>query len=320
MSALAFDQAHEQNNEAVKGRGGAVGRTHDGAQLRRYTIGGPEVQRLLDECRETPLVYDHDHHDCGRSFQMAFWDKYSALKEGFLECGNPFAADSSELYTIDSRVCMGQDGMKALRSIEVTGKSMYDSFVKERLETGSKSVYAKIALPNLKVFHDGSKLLVSVNPVRRMKADAQLFSRLFIACCSRKLNLDIFFQYENQLCPPSISLGGELRPGTKSDLIDILESLVVSTAVPIACEGLILDGAAMMHLLKPRPGVKTFVSYVHDQIRPFLLHAAERMETKRIDIVWDIYSQSSIKDAVRQKRGSGVRRLNLPLKGKYIVK
>ena len=49
FSAMAIDQCHEQNNGAVKGSGGAVGLTANPAALRRWTVAGPVVARLVAE-------------------------------------------------------------------------------------------------------------------------------------------------------------------------------------------------------------------------------------------------------------------------------
>lgn len=54
-TALAFSrvpvvyQAHEQNNASVKGKGGAVGITQNPAALRRRTVGGPEIARIVQD-------------------------------------------------------------------------------------------------------------------------------------------------------------------------------------------------------------------------------------------------------------------------------
>jgi len=47
FSAIPIDQAHEQNNEVVKGSGGAVGLTENPSALRKWMISGPEqgIQR-----------------------------------------------------------------------------------------------------------------------------------------------------------------------------------------------------------------------------------------------------------------------------------
>ena len=47
FSAMAIDQAHEQNNAAVKGDGGAVGLTENPSALKRWMICGPEMARLI---------------------------------------------------------------------------------------------------------------------------------------------------------------------------------------------------------------------------------------------------------------------------------
>ncbi len=46
---MPLDQVHEQNNERIKGLGGAVGLTENPAAFRRWMIAGPEQARLLEE-------------------------------------------------------------------------------------------------------------------------------------------------------------------------------------------------------------------------------------------------------------------------------
>ena len=49
FSAMAIDQAHEQNNCAVKSDGGAIGLTQSPDALRRWIVAGPEVVRIISE-------------------------------------------------------------------------------------------------------------------------------------------------------------------------------------------------------------------------------------------------------------------------------
>ena len=42
FSAMPIDQAHEQNNELVKGSGGAVGLTKNPSAFRKWMLAGPE--------------------------------------------------------------------------------------------------------------------------------------------------------------------------------------------------------------------------------------------------------------------------------------
>ena len=58
-----------------------------------------------------------------------------------------------------------------------------------------------------------------------MTQNCSLFSRLYISCQARDGDLDNFFSYENQSYPPSLSQHGNLRFGSKSDLMDCLENV-----------------------------------------------------------------------------------------------
>ena len=49
FSKMAIDQAHKQENETVKGEGGAVGFTEDPAALLRWMVAGSEVSRAVHE-------------------------------------------------------------------------------------------------------------------------------------------------------------------------------------------------------------------------------------------------------------------------------
>ena len=55
FSGIPLDQAHQQNNKRVKGDGGVVGLTENGAQLQRWMVAGPEVSRVVNEF-ETVVV------------------------------------------------------------------------------------------------------------------------------------------------------------------------------------------------------------------------------------------------------------------------
>ena len=70
FSAIAIDQAHEQNNAIVKGDGGAVGLrrlTENPSALRRWMVSGPEIARVVNEFENEMKVASSndvktDHH------------------------------------------------------------------------------------------------------------------------------------------------------------------------------------------------------------------------------------------------------------------
>ena len=61
----------------------------------------------------------------------------------------------------------------------------------------------------------------------------------------------MFLRHENQPFPPSLSHAGNLRTGTKSELLQCFEEIALtSTQAPeVTC--VILDGAAIVQMLKP---------------------------------------------------------------------
>ena len=72
-----------------------------------------------------------------------------------------------------------------------------------------------------------------------------------------------FFSHENQSYPPPLSNHGSLRSGTKADLLVYVSELVLhhDTVKPHEAHMVILDGAAIFNMIKPRTPV-SFVGYI----------------------------------------------------------
>ena len=71
----------------------------------------------------------------------------------------------------------------------------------------------------------------------------------------------------------------------------------------------IIDGAALVNMLPPR-NCKTFMDYATSVFEPYVLGQAERVH--RLDVVWDRYTPSSLKQSTREARGHGPRRRVTP--------
>ena len=69
-----------------------------------------------------------------------------------------------------------------------------------------------------------------------VKFDKNIFSRLYVACQVRDGNLEEFFTYENQSCPPSLSDRGKLRIGKKSDVLHCLEDEIEAGDINPLCD------------------------------------------------------------------------------------
>ena len=94
-----------------------------------------------------------------------------------------------------------------------------------------------------------------------LRTNGTLFSRLYIACQARQSNLDSFFEHENQACPPPlISDMGQLRQGSKSDLMECLTKSSQPACIHPGIDSNVLDGAAIVHIAMPG-ACRTFAEY-----------------------------------------------------------
>ena len=142
FSKIPTDQAHEQNNASVKGEGGAVGLTENETALRRWIVGGPEVARLVQEF-EGSLQHGSkswfgrsdtfEHHEQTQSKQTAFLKDVKFLTLVVENYGNPFTEQSSDHIVLHSKDVVDPSVKKTIESVELLGKSQYESFVQERL-------------------------------------------------------------------------------------------------------------------------------------------------------------------------------------------
>ncbi len=108
FSALAHDHVHEQLNAMVKGEGGAVGLTENESALRRWMVAGPEISWMLTEYEQrfTKKTPDEHHHEQIPSIQKAFLTDVYNVVNVINGHGNPFADQTTELFTLDTNIIM----------------------------------------------------------------------------------------------------------------------------------------------------------------------------------------------------------------------
>ncbi len=311
FSCMAIDQCHEQNNADVKGStGGAIGLMTNPVALEHWMVTGPEVARMVTEF-ESLLAgiksSDHRHHEQHSAVQATFLKEVKSLVSVFEEMGNPFLEQSNDLLVLDTKDILDASVAEAVRKVEALGVEQYQKFVEERLVKCDKpvtDVISKNNLPLLKYTPSKGSSKQKMQ-IEALKSNCNLFSRLYVSCQARSGNLDMFFSHENQAAPPSLSLGGKLRHGTKADLLDCLSlDEKRSTNMP-AVDATFIDGAAAVQMMHPGTA-KTFQDYADAIFLPYISKYLETAE--RVDVVWDTYIRNSLKASTRERRGKGIRR------------
>ncbi|VDI74380.1 Hypothetical predicted protein, partial [Mytilus galloprovincialis] len=315
FSCMAIDQAHEQNNACVKADGGAVGLTENPGALRRWMVAGPEMARLVNEfenvteCFVNTNASNKLHHEQTLSFQESFRNDIVSLYDVIDDLGNPFLETSKDLLVLDSKNIVDISVVKTVNTIESLGQEQFEKYTKERLVDRTTSVFDTIKRNKLPLFQTpppAKKTSTTDHKLMALKSNCSLFSRLYIACQSRDGNLDDFFRHENHAFPPSLSQNGTIRLGTKADLLSkCLERLTPPTDVKPVVSSVILDGSAVVNMLKP-VNIKSFNEYALKVFIPYIQNIGK--DVQRIDIVFDTYIDNSLKASTRGKRGKGIRR------------
>ncbi len=309
FSSIPIDQAHEQNNELVKGSGGAVGLTENPSAFKKWMIAGPEQARFITEFEREYMhatEENNHHHEEDLSTQKTFKEQSLGLAQIICDMSNPFLDDGPELLALDSRNVIDSSVAETIRTIEALGKKQYDSYNKSVITDHTRSIHEPIKRNTLPLFRrqEPKTKTKHEGQISMLKDDVALFSRLYIVMQHRNGDMNAFFTHENHPYPPSISERGKLRLGKKSDLLDMLKQSTQNNS-PTIFDVKVLDGAAVVHLL-PIINIATFDEYAADIFVPHI--TIQLNNSNRVDVVWDTYVANSIKESTREKRGKSIRR------------
>ena len=106
----------------------------------------------------------------------------------------------------------------------------------------------------------------------------------------------------------SLSDRWNLRANNKSDLVVCLDDFTTPVSDPPAVDTIILDCAAVVHLLDPRTA-QAFSDYTDTVTMPYIDRQLQLRETQRIDLVSrDTYIHDSLASSTRKGRGKRIRR------------
>ena len=137
---------------------------------------------------------------------------------------NPFLQDNGpDLVTLHTRKVMPSAIAQTLCNAYNRGKDLHDAFVNDRPRNGRIAITDTIKRSALQTFARRTDDIKNRSKVIALRKDISLVSTLFLSLQSRAdFALDNFFKYENQKGPPSLSDQGNLRSGTKSDVLQCL--------------------------------------------------------------------------------------------------
>ena len=248
------------------------------------------------------------HHEQMKGVQNTFPNRVNAVCCTIEEMGDPFADQTGDLFVLDTRDIADSKVVETVRAVEQLGKDQYQQFATKRLQERTMPLFDTIQKNKLPLFSSPPATKEKSSDklkIASLKSNCSLFSRLYVSCQVRDGDLEGFFGHENQSFPPSLSQYGKLRSGTKSDLLSCLEKNGPAQAQRPSLEALLLDGAAIVKMIKPGAS-KTFQEYSETVFLPYVTNQLRNVE--RADVVWDRYLPGSLKDSARSKRGKGIRR------------
>ena len=144
------------------------------------------------------------------------------------------------------------------------------------------------------------KSVVKVNKKEDMiKADRTLFGRMVIIGQSRIIDLKAVFSYPLGLFPWSLADGfGMMRKTNKAAIVKAFEKGATFLESPPIQSATVIDGMALVQKLKV---VQMTFGQVADAVFQSILSCGNR--SKRIDVVFDVYLDNSIKNAELCRRG-----------------
>ena len=214
---------------------------------------------------------------------------------------NPF--EEVDLISLTSGVAPSAEVTDQLLDAEMLGENALLKFQQERLESNEVDFFATLNRLNLGTFTKLLKKRVKMSNGKEAQFSIQsnIFGKIALIQQFHPLDLKEVFCFPLGPVPWSLAESdGALSKTTKSSLMHHLEkgvSLQQSVKKPFAA---VIDGMALVRKNKP-------TGHTYDSYADHLLSAAiaTSSNASRIDIVFDVYRENSIKDAERGNRESG---------------
>ena len=208
------------------------------------------------------------------------------------------------MMSVSTGIQTADNVTKGLLSAQQLGKTAMVQFINERLAVGSsKSIFDPIKKSDLGTFKSINKIKVckTKNKIMSLTSTRDLFSKIEIISQKRSVDLKTLFNYPLEALPLSLSeADGTLKKSPKSALLHKLEQDVEPVSdLPIGC-AILMDGMAHVQQIKT-------TKMTYSQFATVLLKKVLSIgrDSSRIDVVFDVYLDNSIKDVERNRCSCG---------------
>lgn len=217
---------------------------------------------------------------------------------------NPLSPDQCEFVSLSNATVAPPDVAKDLLDAREIGEQAYQAFKHERLETTPPTTqfHDKMTKKKLKTFSEIQKKPRSKGKDKEVAliADRNLFGHMVLVAQSRELHMSDVLAHPLGPLPWALANGdGSLRKTNKAALARDLEKSVAPADVIPEPSTTIIDGMSLVQKMKGND--KTFAQLAESTLAK-VLHEGGKSE--RIDVVFDVYKDMSIKNSERVNRGA----------------
>ena len=218
---------------------------------------------------------------------------------------NPMSTEEEDLVNLSTGAVAPPEVSRDLVTAQTVGKTAYQEY-KARLEEDHQheKFYDKLKKQGLKTFTDvGIKCKSKKSQDIVLKADRNLFSHMILVAESRQVNMrDVLVHPLGPLPWALANTDGTHRKTNKATLASELEKNVSAAEDIPTPSATIIDGMGLVQRLNGSN--KTFGQVAELALTPLTHILHEGRQSKRIDIIFDVYHSNSIKQAERVNRGA----------------
>lgn len=310
---IPVDQTIEETiNKDTKTPGGIKGFSRNFAAVKRHFINAETKSGCLKQLRILTKVTQPGLSHPDLTSARIKCDERDVQKIMDLLLNSwimPFSDVNSDLVSLSSgKRAPSKVSDNLLRAIEL-GETAYSKFKSERLEvsadvankiTGKSKFHEPLIRLRLQTFASctESKTVKSHDRNIILQGDKNLFGKMVLISQTRRLDMSEVFSHPLGPVPYELAnADGSIRKNNKSSLgREVMKNATLITSIPNP-SAYIIDGMALVHRLPPN--LSTFGDAAEALLRMAIRDSGE---SDRVDIVFDVYRQLSVKEGERERR------------------